>query len=223
MEKRADQLRDRLEEEILTSRYRPGDRLDEQSLAAQFGVSRTPVREALFQLVAAGLIEHRPHRGTFVSEVGPRHLMEMFEVMAELEAMCARLAARRVDASRLAAIEESHRACEAAAESGDMDGYYYENEAFHDRIRAAGGNAFLREQAAQLHKRLKPYRRLQLRVRNRVAASFREHDAIVAAIRAGDPDAAAAAMRDHVAIQGERFTDLLASLEPHGESRRARD
>ena len=93
--KRSDALRDHLEEDILTGALRPGDRLDEMSLAERFGVSRTPIREALFHLAAAGLIDNRPKRGAIVAEIGPRQLVEMFEVMAELEGMCARLAARR--------------------------------------------------------------------------------------------------------------------------------
>lgn len=213
MEKRAERLRDVLEEEILTGVLSPGDRLEELLLAERFGVSRTPIREALFQLSAAGLIEQRPRRGTFVAEVGPRRLMEMFDVMAELEAMCARLAARRAAPEDLAALRAAHEACEQAAERGDCDGYYYENEIFHERIRDASRNEFLIEQASALQKRLKAYRRLQLRARDRVRASFAEHDTIVAAIEAGDAEAAAEAMRGHVAVQGERFADLLASLE----------
>ena len=213
MEKRTAKLRDVLEEEILTGVLRPGDRLEELQLADRFGVSRTPIREALFQLSAAGLIEQRPRRGTFVAEIGPRRLMEMFDVMAELEAMCARLAARRATPEELAAIRQAHVGCAKAAERGDCDGYYYENEVFHERIRAASRNEFLVEQADTLQKRLKAYRRLQLRARDRLRASFAEHDSIVKAIESGDAEAAADAMRDHVMVQGERFADLLASLE----------
>ena len=213
MERRTERLRDVLEEEILTGVLRPGDRLEELQLAERFGVSRTPIREALFQLSAAGLIEQRPRRGTFVAEVGPRRLMEMFDVMAELEAMCARLAARRATAEDLAALREAHDGCARAAEQGDCDGYYYRNETFHECIRSASRNEFLVEQADALQKRLKAYRRLQLRARDRLRASFAEHDAIVTAIEAGDAEAAAEAMRNHVMVQGERFADLLASLE----------
>ena len=213
MERRTERLRDVLEEEILTGVLRPGDRLEELQLAERFGVSRTPIREALFQLSAAGLIEQRPRRGTFVAEVGPRRLMEMFDVMAELEAMCARLAARRATAEDLAALREAHDGCAQAAEQGDCDGYYYRNETFHECIRATSRNEFLVEQADTLQKRLKAYRRLQLRARDRLCASFAEHDAIVTAIEAGDAEAAAEAMRNHVTVQGERFADLLASLE----------
>jgi DNA-binding GntR family transcriptional regulator len=213
MEPRAAALRDALEEEIVTGALRPGARLEEQALADRFGVSRTPIREALLQLSAAGLIEQKPRRGAVVAAIGPRRLMEMFEVMAELEAAAARLAARRADRADLAAIRAAHDACAEAAEARDGDAYYYRNETFHRLIRAAGGNGFLAEQAEALHRRLRPYRRLQLRARDRIGASFAEHEAILAALEGADAEGAAAAIRAHVAVQGERFADLMASLD----------
>ncbi|AZL60020.1 GntR family transcriptional regulator [Tabrizicola piscis] len=213
MVKRSDELRDMLEEEILTGQWRPGDRLEEVMLAERYGVSRTPIREALLQLSASGLIENRPRRGAVVAEIGPRKLMEMFDVMAELEAMCARLAARRVTDESLRRISEAHEACGRAFNSADTDAYYYENEVFHAMIRQAGRNEFLIEQAETLQKRLKPYRRMQLRARDRIRASYQEHEMIAAAIARGDAVAAAEAMRGHVGGMGERFNDLLASLD----------
>jgi DNA-binding GntR family transcriptional regulator len=207
------ELRDALEDLIATGEFRPGERLDEIGLAGRFGVSRTPIREALHQLSAAGLVEIRPHRGAIVADVGPARLVEMFEVMAELEGMAGRLAARRLTSAHEAAILAAHQACESAARAGDPDAYYYENERFHAAIYAASRNGFLAEQALALHRRLKPYRRLQLRVRNRVATSLAEHGEIIAAIRAGDGDRAEGLLRAHITVQGERFADLVASLE----------
>nr|WP_269751143.1 GntR family transcriptional regulator [Acuticoccus mangrovi] len=205
-------MRDALEEEIVMGALRPGDRLEEPALAARFGVSRTPIREALLQLAGAGLIEIGPRRGASVAAIGPRRLVEMFDVMAELEAMCASLAARRASAEEIAAIREAHAACGAATRTS-LDAYYYENEVFHERIRTASHHGFLIEQATALQKRLKPYRRLQLRVRGRMDASWAEHARVVDALAAGDAEAAAAAMRDHVVVQGARFTDLIVSME----------
>ena len=206
-------LRDRIEDRIATGVYAPGERLDETALAGHFGVSRTPVREALQQLAAGGLIELRGRRGAIVSAPTPARLMEMFDVMAELEAMCGRLAARRLVAEDEAALDQTLAACLTASEAADPDAYYYENERFHRAIYAASGNRFLAEQALSLHRRLAPFRRLQLRVRNRLKTSQFEHEQILAAIRDGDADVAAERLRAHVAIQGERFGDLIASLE----------
>ncbi len=102
MDKVETTLRDALEDRILTGDIRPGARLDEAALAVEFNVSRTPVRQALFQLAATGLIEHIPHRGAFAAEIGPQQLSEMFEVIAELEALCARNCARRATAGDIA-------------------------------------------------------------------------------------------------------------------------
>ena len=207
-------LRDTLEDRILTGSLRPGERLDEVALSREFSVSRTPVREAIFQLAATGIVEHIPNRGAFVAEVGARSLSEMFEVMAELEALCARNAARRALGPDLDALAATHAACTAAAASGDADAYYYANEEFHEAVRCTGGNLFLRQEIARLQKRLKAYRRIQLRARNRIATSLAEHGRIVEAIRTGDGVEAAQQMRLHVSIQGDRFGDLLATMRP---------
>ncbi|WP_207455477.1 GntR family transcriptional regulator [Azospirillum sp. SYSU D00513] len=205
-------LRDELENEILTGHIPPGQKLDEVSLATRFGVSRTPIREVLQQLASAGLVEIRPRRGAVVAQLGPEQLVQMFEVMGGLEGMAGRMAARRHTEEDRKALQRIQDACLAAARSGDTDAYYYENERFHQAIHAASHNAFLIEQCTALHRRLKPYRRLQLRHRNRMASSLAEHTAVLEAILALDGDRAERLMRDHVVIQGERFTDFIAML-----------
>lgn len=205
-------LRETIEERIATGEYPPGMRLDESELAEEFNVSRTPIREALIQLDSEGVVEMRPRRGAIVMEVTPQRLCEMFEVMAELEAMCARLAARRLSDEDRHALVSAHEASRAAIDGGDPNAYFYLNERFHHAIYEASHNQFLIEQARQLQRRLRPYRRMQLHVRDRVKASFEEHAAIMQAIVAGDGELAAQRLRDHVTVQGERFSDLLVSL-----------
>ena len=211
-ETRAEKLRETIEENIATGAFAPGMHLDETELAQRFGVSRTPLREALIQLSSMGIIVMRPRRGAVVAEVTPQRLLEMFEVMAELEAMCGRLAARRMSAADQAVLMRAHNACEVACIAEDPDAYYRENEQFHYTIYAASHSGFLKEQSTAMHRRLRPYRRLQLRVRNRLATSFAEHGGIVEALIAGDADLASERLRQHILVQGERFTDLLASL-----------
>ncbi|MCR4265262.1 GntR family transcriptional regulator [Nitratireductor sp. ZSWI3] len=206
-------LRDEIENGIVTGEFAPGERLDEAQLAARFGVSRTPIREALMQLSAIGLVETRPRRGATVVDPGPNRIFEMFEVMAQLESMAGALAARRHTEEDRAAILKSHAECERSAQSGETDSYYYNNEVFHRAIYAASHSGFLEEQCIALHRRLRPYRRLQLRVRNRMKVSFGEHAAIVEAILAGQADAASRLLRDHIAVQGDRFSDLIANLD----------
>jgi DNA-binding GntR family transcriptional regulator len=209
----SEQLREKFEEGVVTGRYPPGTRLDELALAAEYGVSRTPVREALLQLSAAGFVERRQRKGWEVANVPPTRLCEMFEVMAELEAMCARLAARRATDGDHQRIYAAHDACRGAVVGGDSDTYFRCNEGFHFAIYDASHNGFLTEQTRALHRRLRPYRRLQLRVRNRIRSSFEEHEAVVEAILSGDGERAGEVLRGHIVVQGDRFTDLIASLD----------
>ncbi|TWH24474.1 MULTISPECIES: GntR family transcriptional regulator [unclassified Aminobacter] len=207
-------VRDAIEQDIVTGFYVPGERLDEATLAARHQVSRTPVREALIQLSTMGLVKIVPNRGAFVNQLTITELVEMFEVMGELEAMCARLAARRIHTEQLLRLGEAQENCRRAQTKGNSDDYYYANEQFHQTIYEASGNTFLYEQACSLQRRLKPYRRLQLRVPGRVARSLAEHDAVLDAIRSHDPKRAHEAMRQHVVIQGEFFSDFLAAIRP---------
>jgi len=209
-------VRRALENAIVDGQYPPGSRLDPEALAREFECSRTPIREALQQLEASGLVQILPKRGTYVSEWSATDLAERFEVMAEVEAMCARLAARRITDAELTVFEAVHEACRQLAEGGEVEAYYLRNSDFHHCIYRATHNAFLEQEAMRLHAMLQPYRRMQLQVRNRMTRSFAEHDAVVAAIRAGDGDAAAEAMRAHVVIQGDRFHDLLAAIRQEG-------
>lgn len=212
MSKLSENLRESIEEDITTGKLAPGTRLEEMQLAAQYGVSRTPVREALVVLTAEGLVEPRTGRGTVVKEVPFERVVEMFEVMGELEAFCARHAARRMTNAGHAALMAVHKACEEAYEIGNSDAYFYANERFHEFIYVASQNQFLYEQATALHRRLRPYRRLQLRVRDRMSKSLQEHADIVQAIIRNDAEGVVLLMRNHILVQGERFGDLLASI-----------
>lgn len=207
---RGQQIRDQLEDDIVNGKLKPGDQIQIEALVDRFSVSRTPVREALQQLETSGLVEVLPKRGTYVKRIGMGELVQMFEVMAELEALCAQLAARRASSVTVHAIDEAMKACEAVATTQDINGYYYANERFHGLIYEACGNPFLVQQTLALKNRLKPYRRVQLQIRNRMAQSQQEHRAILAAIAQGAPDAAARAAREHVLIQGQRFSDLMS-------------
>ncbi|MGS4944757.1 GntR family transcriptional regulator [Meridianimarinicoccus sp. RP-17] len=215
--RRADQIAEELEGLIFSGAFGDGDRLDEIRLAERFGVSRTPIREAFARLALSGLVEAIPRRGVFVRQPGPVELMDMFEVMAEFESICGRLAAARISDTALDQLRAANTSCRAAVDAGDADGYYRENERFHHIIYRQSGNAFLEGETARLHRRLKPFRRVQLQVRGRLAQSMAEHEAIVQALTDAAPDRAAALLRDHVAVQGEKFHHLIASLKPAAE------
>ncbi|MDT0683112.1 GntR family transcriptional regulator [Roseicyclus sp. F158] len=205
-------IREALETAIVNGTLAPGARIDPEALARDFGCSRTPIREALQQLQASGLVRVHSKQGTFVSEWNAEELAERFEAMAEIEGICARLAARRISEPELEALEARHQACLSLAGASAFDDYYSENTAFHVCIYEATHNAFLAAEARRLHAMLQPYRRMQLRARGRLTRSHAEHAEVMAAIRAGDGAAAEAAMRGHVLIQGDRFHDLVATL-----------
>lgn len=210
--RRSESLREIIEERIATGVYKPGMQLDETELATEFEVSRTPIREAFMQLAFSGLIDMQPRRSAVVAEISPQRLCEMFEVMAELEAMCGRLAARRMTDQDHQALLKAHQACKEAAEKNDPDEYYRQNEEFHLAIYAASHNGFLIDECKSLKRRLGTYRRLQLRVRDRMETSYEEHSEIYMAITIGDGAMAEKKLRSHVIIQGERFADLIANL-----------
>ncbi len=212
----ADEISEMLETEIVEGVLPPGTRLEEPALAERFGVSRTPVREALQRLSASGLVELKPRRGTQVLNPSIGRIVEMFEVMAELEAVCARLCARRGGPALFSDLRLWMDRCAAAARAGDASAYYAANKGFHSAIYAGSQNLFLAEQAELLHLRLTPFRRQQLRLPRRMTQSLAEHARIVAAIEDGDAAAAEEAQRAHILIQGERFTDFLAL---HGGAR----
>ena len=208
----ADRLREDLESEIATGDLPQGTRLDETSLARRFGVSRTPVREALTALASAGLVEARPRQGAVVAALPLERLIQMFEVMAELEALCARLAARRMTGDDRAELGVALDACRAEADPARPNAYYDANLRFHEAVYAGSHNAYLAEQTRTLRNRLQPYRRTQLTGPGRIATSLAEHVEIVNAIDAGDAISAEGAMRRHVTIQGDTFANLLSSL-----------
>ena len=216
--RRTDEIREKLENQIVTGGFAPGTRLDEVKLAQRFGVSRTPVREVLNQLSTAGLVELRPKSGAFVASLSLEKLVQMFETMAEMEAVCGRLAARRMTSEECERLREVHESCGRAAQTGDPDLYYAENAKFHEAIYDGCHNRFLADEVRRIRRRLQAYRRLQLRVRNRVKDSYAEHGEIVAAILDGDDRRTEEALRTHLMVQGERFNQLAAGLETLNET-----
>lgn len=201
-----------LENEILAGDLTPGTRLDEQKLADHFSVSRTPVREALRILENTGLIEIRARQGAFVATLTLGKLVELFEIMSSLEGLCARLAARRATAETVTRIQKIQNDLNQMVETADADAYYARNRDFHEAIYAASANATLEEMTRNIRNRVDPYRRHQLRRRGRLKASAGEHQTILDAISAGDPDRAEELMRAHISVQGDALTDILSAL-----------
>jgi DNA-binding GntR family transcriptional regulator len=193
-----DRVRTVLADEIVRGVIGPGVPLDEASIAQRFEVSRTPVREAIRQLEVIGFVEARPHRGAVVPSFTAEKINEIFVVMAELEALCAQMAARSATADERRRLEAAHIACREAALGGDIPVYYETNLAFHDTIYAIAHNDFLAEVTLGVRNRVAPFRKAQFHSLGRLQQSVAEHEEVVEAILAGDADRAGAAMRDHL-------------------------
>lgn len=209
----AEGLRQQLEGAIAGGHLEPGSRLDEQEIAQRFGVSRTPVREAFRLMAANNLVELRGRQGATVRAIKAEALIEMFQVMAELEGLCARLAARRVSQAWGKEISEIHQRLMVAGETGDIDVFYDVNQEFHEAIYEASRNAFLADQTRKLRNQVAAYRRRVTRMPNRIADTVREHEAIMQAILAHDPERAHNTMRDHVNLLGDNLLDFLAAFK----------
>lgn len=204
----AERLRLELADEIARGRLEPGSALDETSLAERFGVSRTPVREALRELTAAGLVEHRPHRGAVVAMIDARRLDEMFVVMAELEALCAGLAATSMTAAERAELDAMHAEAAELVRLGDLAAYREANDRFHEFIYAASHNPFLEETVLGVRRRVLAFRRAQFHGLGRLAVSHAEHERVVRALQRGDREAAVREMRAHLTSSGRSFNEL---------------
>ena len=201
-----------LKERIFASDLAPGDRLDEQELAARYAVSRTPVREALRQLAAAGMVDRRGRQGAVVAGLTVKGLVDMWEVLADLEGLSARLAARRIGAAQAAALGEIHARLEATVAARDIKAFEAANAEFHDLIYVASQNQHLIDSVRQLRRRVAIYERHITMQPGRFRDTVPEHAAVLAAIEAHDGEAADAAMRAHLSMLGDSFSDFLAHL-----------
>ncbi|MBS7539939.1 GntR family transcriptional regulator [Ancylobacter lacus] len=209
---RAEELRFQVADEITRGLLPPGTTLDETALAARFGVSRTPVREAIRELAASGLVDTRPHRGAVVARPSVERLQSMFDVMAELEALCAGLCAVKITPAERRALEALHAEMGDLMRQGDFLGYREANETFHTSIYAGSHNDYLAELTLSTRRRLSPFRRAQFRALGRLALSHTEHERVLTAVMRGDREAAASAMRHHIAIVHDAYEAYAQSL-----------
>ena len=218
----ADAIRRQVADEIVTGQLAPGDRLEELDLAARFGVSRTPVREALRQLAATGLVQMRPRKGVVVTQIDAEGLAQLFEAVGCLEGTIAGLAARRMTATARKRLEQLQRQCVEAMRAGDRTAYVAHNNDFHEWIAVSAGNVPLAEMVMALRLRLQPFRNAAFRAKrsqrtDRMTSSLAEHRVLVAAMLSSDAAAAETAMREHVASSAASVLDFY--LGARGASR----
>ncbi len=217
----AERLSSIIEEEILSLRLKPGEKLDETRLAERYGTSRTPVREALRQLSANGLIEIRPHKGAVVAKLGIRDLVELLEVVAELEGACGRLAAKACLKSDLEAIQQALDICRQHAAMEDVHGYKLANETFHEAIYHASRNGCMIKLIRSHRKRIAAYRRVQLQQVARIKISVADHERIAHAIREGLAEQADRLLQLHILNIGADLRDLITMAPPNDMTRQS--
>ena len=201
----AEELRLQLADDIVRGALEPGSLLDESDIARRFNVSRTPVREALRQLVASGLVNARAHRSAVVARPTVAQLNSMFEAMGEL-------AAERMPVVQRRELEGLHERLRILSYDGNPQLFHEVNEAFHNAIYAGSQNGYVAEMALATRVRVQPFRRAQFRNLGRLAKSYVEHDKVVVAIMRGDKAGAANAMRDHIETVREEYEVYAVSL-----------
>jgi DNA-binding GntR family transcriptional regulator len=188
-----------LAREIIDGKLAAGERLDENSIALRYRVSRSPVRDALRQLAVTNLVEYAPRRGFSVTHIDPARLQDIYDALSEIEALCARFCALRASAMERVTLESIHAQAKAAAAKQSAEVYAKLNEELHRAIYAGAHNKTLETVVLDVRHRLDPFRSRIFFQRARLESSIKEHDLIVKAIIAQDPEKAAAAMRMHTA------------------------
>jgi DNA-binding GntR family transcriptional regulator len=201
-----------LQHEIAEGRFLPGDRLEERAICERFGVSRTPVREALLQLASAGWVQFRPRYGVVVTRMSVKQVVAMCEVMAGLEALSAELATRRMTTAERERLKSIHEASRRCLETGDVPTYDAANRELHEAIYSGARNGYLEQLVKDIRRRLRPYRRYPFQRPGGMKLSFAGHQAVVDAILAGDERRADAEMRTHITAGGHAFADIVAEL-----------
>lgn len=193
-----EQVAERLRTRIFAHEIAPGGWIDEQALAIEYGISRTPLREALKVLAAEGLVVLKPRRGCYVTQLSEKDIDEVFPVMAILEGKVAHEAASRItsaDFSRLAAI---HYELERHAVANDADRFFETNQRFHTALQEIAGNTYLAHLIDDARKVIKLTRRDSLRLDGRLKQSLAEHREILEALRLKDSALAGQRMHDHL-------------------------
>ncbi len=203
-------VRSALEEDIFAGRLAPAAPLDEDAIAKRFSVSRTPVREALLQLIESGLVEKPSRQRAVVAPLDVRRLIQMFETLSELEALCARFAARRITEQEKEALARIQRASDAALLAGDEDEFGRQGIRFHVAIWRATHNDVLFDITRNLAVRLNPYRMFQLRSKGRPEANNDDHKALLELITTGKAEPAYTLMRGHVTVQGDVLAEYIS-------------
>lgn len=209
-------VRDTLRTRIFEGHYAPGTRLVERDLAAEFSVSRLPVREALRMLRQEGLISDRGARGAEVSSLSPKDVEDLFDVRQSLEVLACRLAARRATKDDLAYLRRLLDDAEAFLAKGSVMEAHRSNSEFHDAITGIADNNFLKSALEPLQGRM----HWLFRHVSDLPELISEHRELYSAIASGDPDKAAAQSASHIGKYRDQFPEDFQKTEPEFHRKR---
>ena len=184
-----------LRQRIFRRELEPGSWIDEVKLAQEYGISRTPLREALKVLAAEGLVTMKVRRGAYVTEVSEQDLAEVYHLLSLLESDAAAVVAERASDAELQELQALHRELEGA--TADRDRFFAINERFHMRVLEIAGNRWRNQMVADLRKVMKLHRHNSLLKSGRIGESLGEHAGVMQALAARDPEAARARMQEH--------------------------
>ncbi|MDG2405371.1 MAG: GntR family transcriptional regulator [Paracoccaceae bacterium] len=215
--RKADRVATAIEAQIISGIRKPGARLDERSLAEEFNVSRTPVREAIQKLAANRLVTDNGRRGAVVTHLTVSSLLDAFLVVSELEGIAARLAARRMTPDEKSRAEAANLRCQQTAQDGDIAAFNIANMAFHDQIIAGSHNTLLQDQLTVSRVITFPYRHYVTQFPGYMLKSVGEHSEVLEAICCSDGASAGRLMCDHVNLQGEQIVDVVHFLEQQSQ------
>ena len=186
---------ERLRNQIFARELEPGGWIDEMKLCAEYGISRTPLREALKVLAAEGLVTMKLRRGAYVTEMSRDDVAQVYHLLALLESDAARTVALQASAAQLEQLQQLHARLESQVRR--RDSFFATNEQFHLLLLQMAGNRWALQTVLDLRQVMKLNRHHSLFKRGRLAASLAEHRALMQAIAQGDGDAAGALMRAH--------------------------
>jgi DNA-binding GntR family transcriptional regulator len=192
-----EQVAERLRASILAHTMGPGSWIDEQALAAEYGISRTPLREALKVLASEGLVTMKLRRGAYVTEVSERDLAEVYHLLALLESDAAVQVSQTATTAQIAELGDLH--AELESHIADRAKFFAANERFHMRLLEIADNRWRMQLVADLRKVMKLNRHHSLFKQGRLEASLKEHRRIMSAIKARNGERVQSLMRQHFA------------------------
>ncbi|MBU4609673.1 GntR family transcriptional regulator [Achromobacter sp. GG226] len=201
----SEQIRQSIEEDIRHGILLPGDTIDEHGIAERFGVSRTPVREAMLQLQAQSLLISVPRNGMVVARMDVPQLLAIWELLTEMEGVCARLACERMTDDEREQLSEIHAKAAEVVANDDVAAWSRVNHDFHEVLYHGARNPYLRQELMRLRARTGAYLRHAFSAVGRLPASHAQHGEVVDAILARDPARAHDTMMRHISLeQGAR-------------------